>query len=88
MACVVVNVSLRTGYRLQGLAAEVAKQMAELLLLHLAQHGIEVEVIELQKEVGGDKSRKLMVVVLLIYMKQLLVLCRNNGKAVACQLLL
>ena len=73
------------GKHLLSFLAELLQQRHQLLLFHLAQHAVEIEVVELQVEVGGDESRELMVVVLLVDMEQLLVLGGHDGKAVVAQ---
>ena len=74
-------------HSLKHVVREVGHQRHQMLLLQFAQHAVEVEVIELQEEVGGDKRGEALVVVLLIDVEQLFVLCRHNGKALVCQLL-
>ena len=62
-------------------------ELRQLLFLDLFQHTVEIEVIQLQEQVGGDKAGELLVVVLLIDMEQLVVGGGNDGKAVLCQML-
>ena len=66
--------------------AEVEEQGEEALFFHLAQQAVEVEVVELQKHVGGDKRWEGVVVVALVDVEQLVVLRGHDGKAVAAQL--
>ena len=57
------------------------------MLLHLTQHAVDVEVIELQIEVGGDEAGKFVVVVLLVDLEELVVAGGHDAEAVLCQLL-
>ena len=66
--------------------AQVGHQPCQLVLLNLAQHAVEVDMVELQVDVGGHKRREALVVVLLVDMEQLFVVGGHDGKAVARQL--
>ena len=68
-------------------AAEADHHRQQFLLLHLAQHAVDVEVIELQVEVGGHEVGELVVVVLLVDVEQLVVGGRHDGEAVLGQML-
>ena len=66
---------------------EVYHQRIKGMLLQLAQHTVEIEVIELQEQIGRHKRGEVAVVVLLVDVEQLVVGSRDNGKAVSGQLL-
>ena len=69
------------------LVREVGHQLHKVLLLQFAQHTVEVEVIELEEEVGGDERGEALVVVLLVDVEQLFVAGRDDGEARMGQLL-
>ena len=66
---------------------QLGHQPVERVLLQFAQHAVEVQVVELQEEVGSHKRGEARVVVLLVNVEQLLMAGRHNGKAVLRQLL-
>ena len=66
--------------------AEAVYGAEQSLLFHVAQQTVEVEVVELQEEVGGHEVGEVGVVVLLVDVEQLLVLSGHDGKALAPQL--
>ena len=57
------------------------------MLLHLAQHAVDIEVVELQEEVGGHEVGELVIVVLLVDMEQLVVVGGHDGEAYLGQML-
>ena len=71
-----------------GLLAELFEHWEELLLFDVAQQTIEIEVVELQVEVGGHEAGHVGIVVLFIEVEQLLMLGRHDGEAFPGQLLL
>ena len=62
--------------------AELFQGLPKPVLLHFAHHAVEIEVEKLQIEVGGDKRRKVAVVVLLIDVEKLHLPPGNDGEAV------
>ena len=72
---------------LHHLVAVVVHQGIELVGLQLAQHTVDIEVVELQVEVGGDEAGEVVVVVLLVHLEELVVAGRHDAEAVLCQLL-
>ena len=62
------------------------QHMAQALLLDVTQQTVEVEVVELQVEVGGHEVGHVCIVVTLIDMEQLVVLGRYDGETVTPQL--
>ena len=61
--------------------------MEELIHLQLAQHAVDVKMIELQIEVGGNEVGEFAIVVLFVYLEQLCVAGGYDGKAFLAQLL-
>ena len=72
---------------LHHLVAVVVHQGIEVIGLQLAQHTVDIEVVELQVEVGGHEAGEVGVVVLRVHLKELLVAGRHDGESVLCQLL-
>ena len=68
-------------------ARQFGHQSCQRVLLQFAQHAVEVKVVELQEQVGGDKRREARVVVLLVDVEQLAVAGGHDGEAVLSQLL-
>ena len=66
-------------------SCKLFQQRIDAFLLHLAHHAVEINMVELQEQVGGDEAGKLMVVVLFVYVEQLLVAGRHDGKAILGQ---
>ena len=62
--------------------------VVQLLLFHIAQQTVEVEMVQLQIEVGSHEIGEARVVVALVHMEQLVVLGWYDGKAVASQFVL
>ena len=69
------------------IATEGGHQWQQLLLLHLAQHAVDVEVENLQVEVGGHEVGEVVVVVLLVDLEQLVHTCGHDAETVLAQLL-
>ena len=57
----------------------------ELLFLDATQHVVEIEMVELQIEVGGHKRREVAVVVFLVDVEELYLLPRHDGEPVLSQ---
>ena len=70
------------GEMLVELDGEQVDDGVELLFLNAAQHVVEIEVVELQIEVGGHKRRKVAVVVLLVDVEELYLVPWHDGEAV------
>ena len=62
------------------LATEVLQGVEQFTFLSLAQHAVEVHVIELQIEVGSDETGKVVIVVVLVHLEQLVVGVGHDGK--------
>ena len=65
----------------------VGNELRERLLLHLTQHAVEIEVIQLQIEIGGHKTGEAVVVVLFVDVEKLFVSSRHDAEAVLTQVL-
>ena len=57
----------------------------ELLFLYATQYVVEIEVIELQIEVGCDKRGEVAVIVLLVDVEELNLLSRHDGESILAQ---
>ena len=67
------------------LGGEQVDDGVELLFLDATQHVVEIEVVELQIEVGGHKRREIAVVVFLVDVEELYLLPRHDGESVLSQ---
>ena len=72
---------------LKHLVAVIHHHREELIHFQLPQHAVDIEMIELQVEVGSHEVGEFIVVVLLIDLKQLCIQSGYDGKAVFAQLL-
>ena len=73
-------------HHLEHLVAVIHHQTKELVSFQLAQHTVDIHVIELQIKVGGHKVGEFIIVVLLVELEQLIVVSRHNGKAFCRQM--
>ena len=68
-------------------AGESNHQGQQLVLLQLAQHAVEIEMIELQVEVGGHEAGEVGIVVLLVDLEELVQVGGHDAETVFAQLL-
>ena len=66
---------------------EFRHQWQQMIFLQLAEHAVDIEVVQLQIEVGSHKAGEVAVVVLLVDVEQLRVVRRHNGKSLFGQVL-
>ena len=68
-------------------ARELGHEWQQLILLDLAQHAVDVEVVELQIQVGSYEAGEGVIVVLLVDVEYLLVAAGHDGKSLFAKLL-
>ena len=52
-------------------ATEPYHHWQQLILFHLAQHAVNIQMVQLQIQISGHETREVAVVVLLVHMEQL-----------------
>ena len=64
---------------------EVEHPFTELVLLRQSQQCVEIDVKRLKVQVGGDKTREVAIVIVLIHLEKLVVGVLHNRKPVFCE---